>query len=162
MSTLSFRSTVSTQEAEALKEMIFKRVRERAENLTEETKKSYTQDTKFDVMNLARDSFVAKKNPFSLQTEEDLKNKETSKIIDERDKEIGFVQRDIKEVKVQLSQRNNSFNTQISENEKNAIMNNAHLEFNKTGQFTGALEFLNSQATIGLIKNNVKHFDTIA
>ena len=52
-----FDSIVSKNEAAALKDMIFKRAQERA--------KSFNDDAQADVMDMARDSFVSKDNPFS-------------------------------------------------------------------------------------------------
>ena len=52
-----FDSIVNRNEAAALKEMIFKRAQERAQVMSE--------DTQSDVMDMARDSFVSKDNPFS-------------------------------------------------------------------------------------------------
>ena len=68
MNTYSYDSIVNRQEAEALKEMIFKRARERAESFDTEIKDSYTTGMQNEVMNLARNSFVATKNPFSIDT----------------------------------------------------------------------------------------------
>ena len=59
MSSYNYDSIVSRNEAEALKEMIFKRARERADALDKEVKTSYTSDIQNDVMDLARDSFVS-------------------------------------------------------------------------------------------------------
>ena len=52
-----FDSIVNKQEADALKEMIFRRVRERSNSMNEEVQT--------EVMDLARDSFVSNNNPFS-------------------------------------------------------------------------------------------------
>ena len=52
-----FNSFVNRREAEELKEMIFRRARERSEAMT--------TDIQADVMNIARDSFVSNHNPFS-------------------------------------------------------------------------------------------------
>ena len=53
----SLNSYVTKQEAEALKEMIFKRARERANAMT--------SDFHADIMEVARESFESKNNPFS-------------------------------------------------------------------------------------------------
>ena len=76
MNNYNLNSTVTSQEAEALKEMIFKRARERAKALNEDVQSSFTSSIQNDVMDLARDSFVASKNPFS-QIVETPKQEET-------------------------------------------------------------------------------------
>ena len=60
-------SIVSRSETEALKEMIFKRAREREEALNADTQEQYTTSVQRDVMDIARDSFVSttKNNPFA-------------------------------------------------------------------------------------------------
>ena len=52
-----FDSIVNKSEADALKDMIFRRVQERSKGMSDEVQT--------DVMDLARDSFVSKDNPFS-------------------------------------------------------------------------------------------------
>lgn len=51
-----FDSIVNKSEADALKDMIFRRVQERSKGMSDEVQT--------DVMDLARDSFVSKDNPF--------------------------------------------------------------------------------------------------
>ena len=87
---------VSTSEAEALKEMIFKRARERAESFNHEVNDNYTTSMQNDVMDLARNSFVANKNPFS-----QIKELEKKEEISQED-EIGFAQRR-NEIKTQIN-----------------------------------------------------------
>ena len=72
---------VNNQEADALKEMIFKRARERAQALVDETQDSYAKNMQSEVMDMARDSFVSSKNPFY----------EQKNVVDtEKSTEIGF------------------------------------------------------------------------
>ena len=75
MAGYNYNSIVSRHEAEALKEMIFKRARERAESLANDVQEEYTTSAQNDVMEIARNSFVASKNPFSFASE--LKNTES-------------------------------------------------------------------------------------
>ena len=67
MNSYKFESIVNRQEADALKEMIFKRARERADSIAKETQDTYTSAVKNDIMDLARDTFVSNKNPFSIE-----------------------------------------------------------------------------------------------
>ena len=62
----NFNSYVNKGEADALKEMIFKRAQERS--------KAYTDDVQSDVMDLARESFVSNGNPFSKIVEKSITN----------------------------------------------------------------------------------------
>ena len=68
MSAFLHESIVSAQESQALKEMIFNRARERAAALASDVQESYTTNMQADVMDIARNSFRANKNPFSLDS----------------------------------------------------------------------------------------------
>ena len=61
MSNYKYDSIVSKTEVEALKDMIFKRARERAEALNKTVQENYTSSVQKDVMDIARESFVASK-----------------------------------------------------------------------------------------------------
>ena len=65
MSNYNLKSIVSNSEQEALKEMIFKRVRDRAQAMNDEVQNSYTKATQNEVMDLARESLTIKQNPFA-------------------------------------------------------------------------------------------------
>lgn len=162
MTNISGRTVVSTQEANALKEMIFKRARERAEALNNDTQSSYTQSAQLDVMNLARDSFVANKNPFSLKVDNNTKAEETSGENDSREQEIGFARREVKEIKDQISSKNETIRNLITDKEREMIMANAKSAFTQNKQFVGALEFLNSQATLNLVQKKSQNFEALA
>ena len=136
---------VSRSEAEALKDMIFKRARERAEALNVEIESSYTDSVKNDVMELARDSFVSNNNPFSI------KNEAQAKEIEEAH---------VEEVKSRINYRNKT--ESISNEVKEANMTEARIDFAKKQSFVGALDFLNSQASISLVNRKGKKFEAIA
>ena len=159
MSTFGFNSTVSSQEAEALKEMIFKRARERAQALNQEVQNNYTSSVQNDIMDLARDSFTSTKNPFSCQEEKSMVNEDEKAT---KNKEIGFAKRHVKELKTQIESKNKATSTDIAKNEIEATMNIASVGFSKKTSFIGALDFLNSQASIALIKNKGKNFEALA
>lgn len=154
MSSYKFDSIVNRQEADALKEMIFKRARERAESMTQEAQESYTSAVKNDIMDLARDTFVSKKNPFSINTE---KAEEPA-----REAEVGFPQRHIEEVKAQIHYRNKVTAEEIVHNEIEETMADARSGFENKTSFMGALNFLNSQASITLVNKRGKQFEALA
>ena len=159
MSSFGFNTTVSSQEADALKEMIFKRARERAQALTQDVQNDYTSSVQNDIMDLARDSFVSARNPFSENTKTDVLAKETSQEVETR--EIGFAKRQVNELKSQIVSKNIAATTDIANNEIDANMHAAKEVFSKKTTFMGALDFLNSQASIALIKNKGKKFEAL-
>ena len=136
-------SIVNKNEADALKEMIFRRVRERAQSMTD--------DVQVDVMEIARDSFVSNNNPFS-----QIANKEEAP---KEQKEIGFPAR--KTEKTPAAQKTKILNEQIA---SQAIQNNmieARNALSNKKSFMGALNFLNSQAAVSLIKTRTDRFEVI-
>ena len=136
-------SIVNKNEADALKEMIFRRVRERAQSMTD--------DVQVDVMEIARDSFVSNNNPFS-----QIANKEETP---KEQKEIGFPAR--KTEKTPAAQKTKILNEQIA---SQAIQNNMIVARNAVSNkksFMGALNFLNSQAAVSLIKTRTDRFEVI-
>ena len=153
------KSIVGNSEAAALKEMIFKRARERAESLDKEVKASYTDDMQNDVMNIARDSFVSNKNPFSIIAEE--KKAVPAKESPAEDG-LGFPQRKIDEIKSRIVYRNKEINENASRKTIEANMQDARKDFQKKDSFIGALNFLNAQATIALVSSDGKSFNAIA
>lgn len=160
-----FDSIVNRNEANALKEMIFSRARERAQSMTE--------SVQADVMELARDSFVSKNNPFSaILSEQSEKQKNTdivelstenkTEIISQTEnkqniteqpatenKSIGFPQ---KQFAPRAIAQNREINYQIS---SSAIYNNmaeARDGLTRKPSFMGALDFLNAQAAVSLAR----------
>lgn len=158
MNNYKFNSIVSNSEQDALKDMIFKRARERAQAITEEVQSDYTNSVKNDIMGLARDSFVASKNPFSQLVEQ-----QEPEVVEERvePEEIGFARRQVKEIKAQIGNNNKLNNADIASKEVQLAMASARQDFSKKTSFMGALEFLNSQASISLIKNKGKTFEAL-
>ena len=156
MNKRSFNSIVSNTEQEALKDMIFKRARERAQAMNEEVQNSYTGLIQNDVMDLARDSFVAQKNPFS-QIVENVEVESAKK-----EQEIGFAKRHVKEIKSQISNKQKVVNNEIINSQVENAMADARGEFARKKSFMGALDFLNSQASISLVKSHGKTFEAFA
>ena len=143
-----FDSIVNKSEANALKEMIFRRVRERSENLAENVQE--------DVMNVARDSFVSKNNPFSQIINTPIENKE---IKHEEKPEIGFPQKELNQRAVEESR---VIKEQILAATVQSTMSDARNTLNNKKSFVGALEFLNSQAAASLLKTRSDKFEAIA
>lgn len=165
MNTNIYNPVVNKQEAEALKEMLFNRARERAAALSEETKESYTTNVKNDVMELARESFVANKNPFSLDKFEKITDNETraevlapTNISDG----LGFEQRKADNIKAEITLKNKIATEEIVSTTLKEAMSEARNDFKPKSNFLGALEFLNSQATVALVRSKGKNFDAIA
>lgn len=149
-----FNSIVNRQEADALKEMIFKRAKEKSENLNN------AEQT--EVMDLARESFVSKNNPFSdivEQTKNNIQTKQNSEKIEaqtsNQEPEIGFP----------LKRRENKITTtrqaEIVKSEIENNMLNARESLNNKQSFMGALNFLNSQAAVSLIRTKAEKFEMI-
>ena len=148
---------VSTQEADALKEMIFKRARERAENLENNIKNNMTTSTHNDVMEIARSSFVTTKNPFSTIKEQKIEVTETNK-----EDKIETSKRRIEEIKQTITRKNDETNENIANLQVQKAMLDARQDFSNRKSFMGALNFLNAQATISLINKRAKSFEALA
>lgn len=164
MSNYTYDSIVSRSEAEALKDMIFKRVRARAEALNENTQNSYTTTIKSDVMELARDSFVANKNPFSIldnnKTGTNSTKPEETVNNQTEDNSIGLSER--KQIKTQIHSKTQEFNNNIASATIESNMDDIRENLSQKSHFMGALDFLNSQASIALINKKGKSFEAVA
>lgn len=173
MNTYTSKSTVDRKEAEALKEMIFNRVRARAEAMNNEVQASYVDNVHNELMDSARVSFEATKNPFSLsaaspKVEQKVQEKNVEKadvVLNETEKE------DYKKFKKWLTANErvteqNDYRTVLT-NEKlikdtiSSTMDEARAGLEKKSTFMGALNFLNSQATIALVNNKAKRFEAV-
>lgn len=154
------KSIVSDSEALALKEMIFQRARERAQALNDEVQSSYTSSVQTDIMDLARASFVESKNPFAQKSESDSKiNNESPK---NNEPEIGFPIPRNHKIKTHIEHKNTDINSDVADAAIKSAMVDARSDFTKKTSFMGALNFLNSQATIALVKNRGTVFEAIA
>jgi len=163
MSEYSYKSSiVSRSETEALKEMIFKRARERAEALGKDTQKQYTTAIQNDVMDIARESFSAsdRSNPFAKIIETPEENKEPA--AEKKAEDIGFKQKINENIKSEIENRNKTIKEDIAKIEVTSNMLQARNEFANKKTIMGALNFLNSQASIALVNDKSKSFDAIA
>ena len=159
-----FDSFVKNTEANALKEMIFNRVRERTQAIGE--------DVQSDVMDMARNSFVSNNNPFSqimahksAQTDsfentvkavkEDVKteqNKET------QENTVGFPKR---ELKARAIEQDRMVQAQLTSGAIMNTMDDAREGLSNKTSFMGALNFLNSQAAVSLMRTRADRFEVL-
>lgn len=155
-------SIVSYQEVEALKEMIFKRAQERADAMEKNIEHAYTTSIKEDVMDIARNSFVAPHNPFSAaQKNEEAKEEAKTDLSVEKQNEtregLGF-----KPLKASLQEKTTYNNENSVKAEIYSTMSEARNTLEKKSSFMGALDFLNSKATIATWEKTDKKFSAIA
>lgn len=147
-----FDSIVSKNEAAALKDMIFKRAQERS--------KSFNEDAQADVMYMARDSFVSKDNPFSKIIENTKPENKTveAEAVEKKQKDDGVGFPMPKEVKLQ---QNQVINNQITSSAINSNMREAREALTNKKSFMGALNFLNSQAAVSLMRTRADKFEIV-
>jgi hypothetical protein len=167
MNTSKYDFIVSNSEAEALKEMIFSRARAHAQFITESTQENYTSSIKNDVMDLARDSFVStSKNPFAPKVDSsvekvnssiDEKVEETPVIKEKESTQIGFSNLKAEEIRAKITYKTN----ELANSEIEAGMVSARNSFENKKTFMGALNFLNAQASIVLVKQHGKNFEAV-
>lgn len=149
-----FDSIVNKQEADALKEMIFRRVRERSNSMNEEVQT--------EVMDMARDSFVSSNNPFSQIVEKTNVQPESNpkelvqKGVDNEN--IGFA---MPQKLPKAFNQSHLINEQVANAEIKNNMREARAGLSNNKSFMGALNFLNSQAAISLIKTRSDKFEMI-
>lgn len=151
--TYKFDSLVNKNEADALKEMIFKRVRERSANMSE--------DMQQDIMDIARESFVSTNNPFSKIIENNtiktIEKTETEE--NETTEDIGF---SLKKHNERASNQSKLINEQLTQATLENTMLSAREGLSNKKSFMGALNFLNSQAAISLIRTRADKFEILA
>lgn len=153
MNSTNLNGTVSYKEVEALKDMIFKRVKERAEALTSDVKSSYVENTYNDVMDLARMSFASNRNPFVIEQNVEKEDVSVSQCESKEDcvnEKINEAREHVKILKQEIYSNQQSFNQDKREDVVKFNMLNARKVLEQRHQFVGALEFLNKQAAIEL------------
>lgn len=151
--TYKFDSLVNKKEAEALKDMIFNRARERSKNMTD--------DVQEDIMDLARESFTSPNNPFSkISSNNTEETKINTTVQEEKSGEaIGFP---IQELKSKVNSQSKLINEQLTQATIENTMLSARNGLSNKKSFMGALNFLNSQAAISLIKTRTDKFEILA
>lgn len=172
MHTFNTPATVNRQEAEALKEMIFNRVKARAEAMNQEVHESYVDNVQTELMDLARVSLASNKNPFS--DTKSSKSQETKSIVDESEKVtvektettqfggLGFNQDHPSYLSSQIKLRTATSNEEIAKSAVLATMEEAHKGLQNKSSFMGALNFLNSQASIAIVNKKGARFEANA
>lgn len=170
MNTTNHDIITNKQEIEALKDMIFKRARERAEALSKDAQENYTTSMQNDIMENARISFNTNKNPFSTINNETETKTYSKKEIDYFEKEvqnhdndnIGFEIKKAEQIKAQIELKNKISHKENINNMLNDTISDTRKDFVSRSNFMGALDFLNSQATITLINSKGKKFEALA
>lgn len=157
-----FDSIVSKQDQTALKNIIFNRAKEHS--------KSMTDDVQSNVMDLARESFVSQNNPFSqiaeyqqqansVTEEVSISNNIEKAAQQEPAEGIGFPQ---KELKARAVEQSRIVQEQITSYTVKSTMAEAREKLSNKKSFMGALNFLNSQAAVSLMRTNTENFEVIA
>ena len=161
-------SFVNRREAEALKELIFKRAKERSNAMTEEFHA--------DIMNIARESFVSNKNQFSqvLNTAEEeittvdnsKKEEKTSSLheyveaTESQAEEIGFP---LQKLVQGAANQNRMIESQLTSAQVQNTMIEARQGLSNKKSFMGALAFLNSHAAASLLNQRAgRGIDVVA
>ena len=170
MNTFNTSTTVNRQEAEALKEMIFNRVRARAEAMNQEVQTSYTDSFQAEVMDLARTSLTSSKNPFVTDSEtvhkEQAVEVKPEKISLEKSVEkfdgLGFETQKASFIASQIKLNTTTKNEEITKNAISSTMDDAQKSLQNKSTFIGALNFLNSQASIAIVNKTGKRFEANA
>lgn len=168
MNNYRFNSIVSNSEQAALKEMIFKRANERAIEMADDIQASFTSNIQNDVMDIARESFSANRNPFSQiikNTNEETKvHASIEKPVEVSSEDnIGFSKRVINnELKERIASNNEVSNKNVADEVLKSTMIYNNTDLTHKSSFMGALNFLNSQASIALIKNKGQKFEALA
>ena len=123
------------------------------------------------------ESLIANKNPFILdkfEKKQDLPTVEVenSKVVEVKKQEEQSIRKDVQICDVGFGTRNyvkTKINDNVQINDElivaaavNENMQDARKDFRSKSTFLGALDFLNSQATISLVRTKDKSFDAIA
>lgn len=166
MQNYGYTGIVSKAETEALKELIFNRARQRAEAIAKSTQEEYTSSFRNEIMDIARSSFNTPGNPFAQRIENQQPKEhavEEKTSTGERKPYVGFKQKTNEEnIKRIIKSKNEMTSEAAAGREISGIMNSAGVEFADRKNFTGALEFLNSQASIYMASQKKAKFDAIA
>ena len=139
------KPSIDRKETTSIKDAIFRRAREKAQELADEKNGNYTSDVKNDVMDIARETISASPmNPFN-QFMESLasQNSESEEVVQESDNFPDLTETFNREVKHNIeSASNDAFVKSI----KDETMLEARRQFRTNLNIT--LNFLNTQAAI--------------
>lgn len=150
------KPSIERKDVSLIKEAIFKRARDKAEQLNEEKNEHYTSDVKNDIMEIASADFRSTEfNPFNKFKESmGLNNQE--QVVEHEPKQV--VQQEpvatkktfeIKPLKHNIESVSNS---NYSDSVKDETMTAARNQFRQNMNLTTSLNFLNAQAAIQMAK----------
>lgn len=158
----SLNNIVNRAEQDALKEMIFRRAKERAEALNRDVQNNFTSSMQYEVMDLARATLSPERNPFANVIETKQASPEQETQAEKVEEHVGFPPRKNDEVRARVEENNRYYREFSTAKAIVDTMNDARGELTKKTTFMGALNFLNSQATISLVNSKGKNFNAIA
>lgn len=163
------KPSIERKDVSLIKEAIFKRAREKAEQMNDERNNQYTSDAKNDVMEIASADFRSTEfNPFNkfkesmglnkpnttveTQSAEDVQKPEVAQTKNENISNITSTSNntfEIKPLKHNIERVNNS---NFAEAVKDETMTAARNQFRQDRNLTTSLNFLNAQAAIQMAK----------
>ena len=155
----NFNSIVGKNEVNELREMIFRRAREKAREVE--------SNEQTEIMDLARNSFVSEHNPFSQivnETKQEIENTTVKTQAQEAVKSeeipegIGFPMRRSNE---DMQKQTTVMNEQVVARTINNNMAEARAALSNKKSFMGALDFLNSQAAVSLMRTRADKFEIV-
>lgn len=163
------KPSIEHKDVSLIKEAIFKRAREKAEQMNDEKNNQYTSDAKNDVMEIASADFRSTEfNPFNKFKESMGLNKPNTTVKTQSTEDVPKAQIEpIQNDKVQntVSTSNNTFeikplkhniervnNNNFTEAVKDETMAAARNQFRQARNLTTSLNFLNAQAAIQMAK----------
>ena len=158
--TIIKKERISQQSSNDLKDVIIKHAQERGQTLANQIQNNYTNSFHDEIMISARESFRIKNNPFAIKEEkpiEEIKNKKEK--IKNKVHEIESLKKQINDIKAQIHNKHAQVSNNMSYLTVGTIMSEAKNELSIKKSFTGALNFLNNQASICLLRSWRQDFE---
>lgn len=153
------KPSIERKEVSLIKEAIFKRAREKAQQMNTEQNNQYTSEVKNDVMEIASADFRSNEfNPFNKFKEsmglntpkvETPKETESQPVAQEKVEPVEQHTFEIKPLKHNVQSVNN---TNYTDSVKDETMTAARNQFRQDRNLTTSLNFLNAQAAIQMAK----------
>ena len=152
------KPSIEHKDVSLIKEAIFKRAREKAEQMNDEKNNQYTSDAKNDVMEIASADFRSTEfNPFNKFKESMGLNKPNTTVNTQSTEDVPKAQIEptqndkfeIKPLKHNIERVNNNNFTEAVKDETMAAARN---QFRQARNLTTSLNFLNAQAAIQMAK----------
>ena len=154
----SINSFINKSEANELKEIIFKRVRERS-TLDNENVQS-------EIMDLARDAFVSNNNPFSQIIEQSAQKTlrpelELTNTTEEKINRVDNTNQPQRELNARALEQERTVSSEASAKVIQNNMMEARKSLSNNKGVLKALNFINSQAAISLMRTKADKFEVI-